>query len=283
MLIVPNAGILSEDEVALFSAYVENGGNLIVTGLTGCYDRMGNPSSQSALENLIGARFLGALDSLDNWVTLAADMPEALRGGTPTDWPFLVKGFAAKYEAETAIPYGQLIKPYRTIRQQEGKEGTDWPMSADEAVGPALLLNSVGKGTVLTLAVSPGYAAFSDHHIVEARKLLVNAVRFLQPSPRVRIDAPATVQTVVSDDPDERILRVHLLGYNAPPQTTPAQNRPYVLPALMEEGPLYRFEVICTEKITNASALNPTTSLTVDAATVKGTVNDVHEVIVIRY
>lgn len=283
VLIVPNAGILSEDEVALFTAYVENGGNLVVTGLTGCYDRMGNPSSQSALEKLIGARFMGALDSLDNWVRLASDMPVALRGNTPIAWPFLVKGPTAVYEAETATTYGQLMKPYRTTRQQEGKEGTDWPMSADEAVGPALLLNNVGKGAVLTLAVSPGYAAFSDHHIVEGRKLLVNAVRFLQPSPRVRINAPTTVQAVVSDDPDARVLRVHLLGYNAPPQTTPAQNRPYVLPALMEEAPLYRFEVICTEKITNASALNPTTSLTVDATTVKGIVNDVHEVIAIRY
>lgn len=37
------------------------------------YEHMGNPASQSAL------------DSLDNWVMLAADMPAALRGGTPAD------------------------------------------------------------------------------------------------------------------------------------------------------------------------------------------------------
>jgi len=283
VVVLPNAGILSEAETFLFLEYVKGGGNLIITGRTGCYDRMGSPASQSILEELIGARLVAPLESLDNWVMLSEEMPEAIRSGILTDWPFLVKGPAVVYEATTAAAYGKLMKPYRTTRQMEGKEGTEWPMSADAPVGPALLVNHIGNGVVFTLAVSPDYATFSDHHVVEARKLLVNAVRFLQPSPRVRISAPVTVQATVSDDPGERILRVHLLGYNTAPQTTPAQNRPYILPALIEEAPLYRFgDGICRE-IKQVSAVNPETAITMSGNTISGTVNDIHEVIVLRY
>ena len=113
-------------------------------------------------------------------------------------------------------------------------------MSADAPVGPAMLFNRLGRGRVLTPACSPDYATASEHHVVEARKLLLNAVRFLHPQPLVEITARASVEAVVSDDPAARTLRVHLLAYQSPAQTMPAQNRPYVLPALIEDAPLYR-------------------------------------------
>lgn len=283
VVVVPNAGILDEKEVNLFDAYVRAGGSLVVTGLSGCYDRMGNKAEASALEALVGARLVGPLDSLDNWVHLAPDTPDALCDGIPTDWPFLVKGPAAVYAPESAQAWGALRKPHRTTRQQEGREGTGWPMSAEEAVGPALLLNRVGDGKVLTVAASPDYAAASEHHIVEARRLLTNAIRHLHPEPRVRITAPATVQTVISDDPEARTLRIHLLGYNSPPQTTPAENRPHILPALMEAAPLFRVSVQVNAPVTDVAALNPLTTLTRTGNTIEAVIEDVHEVLLIRY
>jgi hypothetical protein len=60
-------------------------------------------------------------------------------------WPFLVEGPATVYAATTARSLGELLKPYRTTRQLQGKDqgktGTSWPMSAEAQVGPALLLN----------------------------------------------------------------------------------------------------------------------------------------------
>jgi len=41
VLLLANVGILSDAEVALLRGYVEQGGNLLVTGLSGAYDRMG--------------------------------------------------------------------------------------------------------------------------------------------------------------------------------------------------------------------------------------------------
>lgn len=278
-----NVGILSTAEVNLLDAYVRDGGKLLITGATGCYDRMGAPTSSSALESLIGARLVEILPSMDNWVRLAADMPQDLRADIPVDWNFLVKGPAAVYAHEGAQAYGELLKPSRTTRQAEGKEGTGWPMSADSPVGPAVLVNRVGNGEVLTFAASPCYATASEHAIVEARQLFAAAVNHLRPDPRVRIHAPTTVQAVVTDDPDARLLRVHLLCYSSPPQTTPVNNRPYVLPALMEDTPSYRATVATSMEIKNASALNPETQVTFEGKRADLFINDVHDVLLLNY
>ncbi|NIP27949.1 MAG: hypothetical protein GWN67_25885, partial [Phycisphaerae bacterium] len=66
IVLLPNAGIVSAKELALLHRYVEEGGNLIITGLSGCYDRMGQLQKKSSLESLVGARFIRKLDSLDN-------------------------------------------------------------------------------------------------------------------------------------------------------------------------------------------------------------------------
>jgi len=286
VLLAPNAGIVSEREVALFRQYVEGGGKLILTGLPGCYDALGRPAAANPLEPLIGGKFVQKLDSLDNWMRL-----DAAEDGTGPrfapdlrrDWAFLVKGPAAVWKAETATALGTLLKPHRTLRQQQGKEGTEWPMSADTPVGPAMLRHRLGEGEVLTFTGSPDYAAASEHHIVEARRLLASAVDWLHPAPRVRITAPATVDAIVTDDPDSRTLRVHLLGYNAPPQTLPVRERPYVLPALMEDTPIFRATLELRDPPQTVSTLSPATVLKHDGRRIEVTVSDVHEVVVVRY
>lgn len=287
IVMLPNVAIVSEKEVALLRRYVEEGGKLIVTGLSGCCDRWGNLQDKSSLESLAGARFVSKLDSLDNWVRFrrAPDLttPDHFAPNGRMDWPFLVKGPAIICNATSATPFGELLKPYRTTRQREGKEGTAWPMSADAPVGPALLVNPVGKGTVLTFTCSPDFATASEHHIVETRKLLRNAVRFLHPNPRVEIFAPANVEAVITDDPPQRTLHVHFIAYNAPPQTMPAKNRPYVLPALIEDAPLFRASIKCAKRIKQAKAYLKSTKLRRSGSTVELVAEDVHEVVTLQY
>jgi hypothetical protein len=135
----------------------------------------------------------------------------------------------------------------------------------------------------VTLTASPDFATASEHHITEARRLLTNAVRLLHPKPRVRISAPATVEAVVTDDPKTRTLRVHLLGYHTPPQTTPAQNRPYVLPNPLEEPLMFRATLDFGMPVTRVRKLNKTTRLRVSGSRVEATIEDVHEVIIVHY
>ncbi len=287
VVLLPNVDILSEAEVALLRRYVESGGSLIATGLSGAYDHMGRLQTKSSIEALTGARLVRKLDSTDNWVrfptsqtsTLSSQLAPAGR----TDWPFLVRGPAAVFEPTTATPIGDLLKPHRTALHAQKRYNEDWPLSADSRVGPAILLNKVGKGKVLTIAASPDWATASDHHIVEARRLLANAVHLLNPSTRVRITAPATVETIVTDDPATRTLRIHLLGYNAPPQTTPSKERPYVLPGLIEDAPLYRATLELSSGLKSAKAFNRTTELRKRGGRLAMTIEDIHEVIELRY
>ncbi len=283
VVILPNVAVLSDEEVARFRTYVEAGGRLIVTGWTGALGWRGEPRESSAMEGLIGGRLVRRLDEEDVHMQFPADAPAPLIGGVDPDWAFLVEGPAVVYQATTASPVGKLHAPHRTVRQVQGKEGTSWPMSAGEVVGPAVLIHDVGRGRVLTFAGSPDAATAGEHPIVEARKLLANAVRFLHPSPRVRISAPTFVESVVTDDPVSRTLRVHLIAGAPTPTTTPAANRPYVIPGLIEDAPAYRARIVLDAPPRQARSGEPSSIVNLDGAVVSVVVDDIHEVIVIEY
>lgn len=284
VICMPGAGILSDQEIALLRRYVEGGGKLLITGQTGQFDQHGKPLAEPKLASLIGARVTGRSEVLDNWISLPnAKDAEPLVEGIRPDWPFLVKGPATIYEPVTARAIGTLFKPHRTTRQLEGKEGTDWPMSPDSAVGPAALLHKVGEGTVLTLSASPDFASASEHQIVEARRWFANAVRLLNPQPRLKITAPINVEAVVTEDRSARTVRVHLLGYHSPPQTTPPKNRPFAMPALLEDAPMYRVTIQSATPFRSAEPAGESTRLEVQGSAIKATIEDLHEVIVIRF
>jgi hypothetical protein len=298
IVLLPNVAIVSAQEAARFYRYVEEGGDLIVTGQSGQFNRLGEPLLESTLNELIGARAKGRLESMDNWVRLGAfsaakaeslfkDIAHARRLGFGTNLaegvPFLVEGPAGSYAPTTAQPFGQMLKPYRTTRQLEGKEGTEWPMSAETPVGPAILVNRVGKGTVLSFACSPDFATAGEHSLVEARKLLRNAVRYLNPTPSIDIVAPANVETLVTDDVATRTLRIHLLGYNPTPQTTPAKDRPFVLPGLIEDAPHYDATVVVPGKVRSAQCLNTSTKIQRKGNRFNLSITDIHEVLILRY
>jgi hypothetical protein len=310
---LPNTGILSPREVDLFRRYVEEGGTLLITGQGGQFDRLGKPLAASTLDGLIGAKMKRRMEGTDHWMRFAAsvipgsgtmlfaDSPEGeaarrkalhaqdvafapalLRPG-PANWPFLVRGSATVYEPTTATPVGELLDSHRAALANPDGYNADWPLSPRQVVGPAVLLNSIGKGTVLTFAGSPDFATAGEHHIVETRKLFANAVRLLNPNPRVRITAPANVEAVVTDDPTTRTLRVHFIAYNATPQTTPVKERPYVLPGLIEDAPMFRASIELRDGLKSAKALNRTTQLKKRGKRVELVVEDIHEIVQCRY
>jgi len=282
---LPNAVILSENEVKLFTQYVSEGGRLLVTGLTGLFDAMGRPKTESALADLIGGRCVRVLDSLDNHVRLADtdDSLAPLHRDIPLDWPFMVHGPAAVFTPTTAVPVGELMQPHRTLRQQKGSEGTDFPNSADKPVGPAFLVNTYGKGKVVYLPSSPDAAIAGEYGMVEDRRIIRNAIRFLNPEPEIEIAAPLNVEAVVTDDAGKRMIRVHLIGYLSPPASTPSKNRPYLIPSLMEEPLTYTARIRLRRPIVQARPLNPSTDLTIDGPLIEVTVRDVHEAVLISY
>jgi hypothetical protein len=299
---LPNVGILSADEVSLLRRYVEQGGNLIVTGQSGRFDRWGKPlvggkgdrsnlperpegcCAQigpvpfSALGELIGAEAVASVQAPDNWVRFSTTDGDGLLRDLRPDWPLLVHGPATVYRPTTATAFGQLLKPYRMVKHE-----SIWPMTADAPIGPAVLINRVGKGTVLTFACSPDAATAGVFGMSEVRKLFRNAVRLLCPRPRVRIEAPANVEAVVTDEPPQRTLRIHLIGYNAPAQVPRATDYPNVYPAPIEDPPMYRVAVELAGPLKEAAAGSAATVLSARGNRVEATVHDVHEVLRIKY
>jgi hypothetical protein len=277
-VLLPGVAILADEEISLLRSYVEQGGTLIATGVTGTHDPMGRPTASPRYEDLVGARLVGPLDTLDNHVELPTSM-----GAKSIDWPLLVKGPAVIWEPTTATPSGRLRRPHRTVRQRRGQEGTDWPMSAGEAVGPAILTRSLGRGTVVTIAASPDVATASEHHVAEARRLLTDTIRSLNPDPIVSIDAPAHVEAVVTDEPEAQTLRIHLIGYLSPPASLPEKDRPRVIPVPMEDTPLFRAAIRVRRPIVSAEPGQPTTELQRDGQILHVLVHDVHGVVRVRY
>ena len=282
VVLLPNVPILSQKGVDLLKGYVTQGGNLIVTGFTGLMGHMGEALDHSVLEDLIGAKFVERLDSTDNFMRFASDAPERLRTGYAADWPFLVEGPAAVYAPTTATVYGELMKPARTVRQRQGKEPIYQPNSADKPVGPALLINTVGKGKVVCITGAPDFAAAGEHPIPEVRALLRNVVRHLHPEHVVEVSAPQNIESIVMENAADKALYVHFLGYQSPPQCTPSQNRPFVLPAPIEDAPMYAATLTVRRPFTNVTALNPKTTVKVDGQSISLVVNDIHEVVSIK-
>jgi hypothetical protein len=281
---LPNAAIVSEKEGILLREYVERGGNLILTGFTGLFGKMGEPLGQHALADLIGAEYVEKLKTIDNHVAFA-NVPDefaALAKDIPADWPFLVRGNAVVYKPTSAAAIGELYKPVRTVLQQQGKEGTEMPGSPDAVVGPAILVNKFGKGKVVCFACAPDEAIAGEYRMTEDRLLLRNAVRYLNPNPPVTIHAPLNVEAVVTEGPEANTARVHFAAYLSPPGCTPV-NRPYIMPSLIEDLPLFRAQVRFAKPVKVAKPFGKTTEIKADENGFDATINDIHEVIVVEF
>ncbi len=284
VVLLADVAILSPREAALFEAYVKQGGKLLITGNSGMYGPMGEALPSSMLESLIGARAVEVMKDNDNFFRLSED-PEGLgrySSGIPLDWPVLAYGPAVVYAPpqDSRRAYGFLLRPVRTLRQQAGLEGTTFPSSAGEPAGPAVIYNPLEKGMVLTLAVSPAAAAASEYRTVEARTLLRNAIRSLNPEPVVEIQAPLNVETVVTEDHANHTLRIHCVGYLSPPGAT-SPNRPTIIPDPVEDAPMYQLAVRLKQPFTNVSCINSQTVIEHAGQQITATIHDIHEVLIV--
>lgn len=280
---LPGAAIVSQAEVGLLRAYVREGGKLLITGETGTHDRMGAPLSENVLADLIGARLVRRLDTDDNHVSFPGEGGDldALAKDIPRDWPYLVRGAAIVYEPTTARAFGTLYRPVRSLLQQQGKEGFWLPQSPEEPVGPAVLANDFGKGRVVCIAAAPDTAIAGEWGMIEDRLLIRNGIRFLNPDPAVRIEAPKFVETAVTRGPEPGTLRVHFAAYLSTPQNT-AKERPLTVPGLIEDTPMYRACIEVAEGVKRVIPFNASTHVKRHGPAIDVQIEDVHEVLVIR-
>jgi hypothetical protein len=284
VLYLPGAVILTDREVSLLDEYVSGGGNLLVTGLTGAFDRYGRPQDRSALEELIGARLKGLQTQYpDNFLRLPGDLARGegrfLLEDVPPDCPLMVWGPIAVYEPAGAQAYGEILVAHRSRDNMWSAH-----MSPDKAVGPAVLVNRRGKGTILCVPCVLDAAYAGDYRMPEHRNLLRNLIRFLNPHPKVLIQAPANVEAVVTQDAERKRLLVHLLCFHAPPTFSSAAfpNGKRVLPPIMEEPDAYEAKITANVPFVKASAAGPGAKVVRRGNEVRLATSSIHEVLVIQ-
>ena len=78
-------------------------------------------------------------------------------------------------------------------------------------------------------------------------------------------------------------MRVHLIAFNPTPQTTLVKNRPFVLPGLIEDTPIFRVQLEFHDEFRSVTALDSSTEVMTHEGRVQVTVEDIHEVIQCRY
>ena len=95
--------------------------------------------------------------------------------------------------------------------------------------------------------------------------------------------APAFVEVVAIDDPASRQYHVHLIAYAPAPTSTPPKNRPYILPGVIEDPPMYRARIHLEDRPRNVRAWNKDARIEVNGDTVELQANDIHELVTIEY
>lgn len=283
MVYIPNAAILTEKEVDLFGEYVYDGGNLLVTGLTGCYDYYGDLQDRCVLESIIGARLVRCfVEYSDNYIRLPKELTDGnglfLLKDIPSDWPILTWGSIAAFESTGAQSFGELMVAYRS-------HDNPWShhMSADKVVGPAVLVNEHGKGRVIYVPCSPDAAFIGDYRMPEHRNLIRNLVRYLHPKPEVLVKAPLNVEVVVTQDETGSRMFIHFVCFlGSPTATATSPNSRRVLPSLMEEASHYTAQIKVNQPFSNVEAASRETKVSWKGDEISMETVSIHEVLTIH-
>ncbi len=284
VLYLPNTAILREKEIAIFKEYLQNGGKILVTGLTGCYDEYGNPMERSSLEELIGAKLLRLFTShSDNFLRLPKDLEEGegkfLLQDVGGDWFILIYGPLAIFKPQEAKAFGELLTAYRS-------QDNLWMnhMSPEKVVGPAVLVREYGKGKIVYLPFSIDSAFVGNYRMPEHRNLIRNIVRFLNPNPPVIIEAPPNVESVLSKDEEKNRLIIHFICFCGTPTSAavPFPEGRKVLPTLMEFCSPYEAEITLNIPFTSAYSVGPQSKLSQKGKILRLQTHNIHEVVVIE-
>jgi hypothetical protein len=263
--------IITEKEAALFDQYVSGGGNLLVTGVSGLFDRFGRLQKKNSIQELLGAEAVRhRFKELDNWMRLPGSIAGGdgrfLMQGVPADWPMLVWAPAVICKTAGAQAFGEILTT-----------------SHQTVDGPAVFLRRHGKGTVIYLPAAVDAAFVGDRRMPEHRNLIGNLIRRLNPNPPLVIEAPRNVETVVTRDDARKRVLVHFLSFSAPP-TFSASNFLWegrrVLPPMMEESVRYAAQVRFNQRFSKVSAAGPDTKIVQEGDLVRLETANIHEVLV---
>jgi hypothetical protein len=186
-IVVPNVGVLTDDQCAALRAFAESGGGLVVTGESSLYDEWGDRRDDFALADLLGVHLagerLGGGDAVGSWETydnhsyLRIEEREIVDGLGDTDLlPFGGQLQAVRTDGRVALT---LVPPFPIYPPEKS-----WMAEPQTAV-PAVVL---GSRRVAYLAADLD-RLYARYHHPDHGRLLANLVRWA-----ARGDIPLSVE-----------------------------------------------------------------------------------------
>lgn len=211
LVIVGDHRAMSDGEVAMLRAYVQDGGRLLVTGLTGLYDEHGKKRNDFALADVIGVSYVDV-----------NRYPEYYTDQIPQG---LVKGQAFKVNPNGARTLSSFLNP-ETIWTKGTTVLWQGPGPDIERRYPLVTMNQFGKGRCIYIAASIGNtilgARFGNAVPLISRqtqyldtypaRILTEAIAALQIEPSVITTALGT-EVVLCRQKANHIL--HLINHTA--------------------------------------------------------------------
>ena len=291
LIILSNTAIVSEEEVEIFKQYVKNGGNILATGPVGICNEMGQITECSTMEELLGVSYRGIGNvSTDTYIvfpdTVSGEQEKWVKN-IGTGYQLFVKGELYHFEPTTAKTFAGLYTGYRpgAAENLDNINADIWLqlMSAGIRISPAVFLNEYGKGKTLTLPCMVENAYMGTHRSPELRILMKNLIESLIPAPVVEFELPLNTEAVVTENPGDGSLLIHLTTYNP---TMPALDSYFFndrrfYANVMEESALYRGKLKINRAFGTAESLDGT-PLTVSGNEISFTTDRVYEIIIVK-
>jgi beta-galactosidase GanA len=209
-IILPTSPCLADDAVARLKEYVSGGGNLVACLDVGFFDGDGQPREAGPLSDLIGVRFEKGLHKFQAFDYIAVEdrRTEWFRGVAADLIPTALHGL--KVTAQSARVLARFHEPL---------PGRYVPLTPKS--GPAVTINTFGKGRVLYFAGSVG-EFYNEYTVAEYRSILVNAIEAFAKLPVAVTGGPESLEVTHRAKRDGSADIVHLVNY------TGGMNRPIV-------------------------------------------------------
>jgi hypothetical protein len=205
-IVLPNAACLSDPQCEAVRRYVASGGGLVATYETSLFDEWGDLRADLALGDVLGVRRSGPVLG-----------PLSMRyfSGPRTRHPLLAKVRWLMPSTDYLLP-AQALTGRNVLLQlvaerfAYAKSGPDY--RSFKLAEPFLVAGRFGKGRTVYFAGDIG-DRYWKHPLPEIRQLLANAVRWAsRDALPVSVDAPETVEAVLTRQPSRNRVLLHLIN-----------------------------------------------------------------------
>ncbi|MCX6262261.1 MAG: beta-galactosidase [Bacteroidia bacterium] len=204
LLILPNLGVMTDDQVALVRRYVAGGGNLMATGESSLYNEWGDPRADYALSDIFGAHITGKVpalsedknarriqETLHTYLRILPEIRSRIDGPHNSSEPPAIgerhsvfKGF----EETDILPFGGSLNPLKTDKGTEimmtfipafpiYPPETSW-MRIPKTNIPGLILNKLSQGSRVVFLPADIDRQFGRYNLPDHGNLLANIIRW---------------------------------------------------------------------------------------------------------